>query len=35
MIDNLSRRRMIQSVFGGVGAVGLSSLLSTPKLSAA
>ena len=35
MIENLSRRRMIQSVFGGVGAVGLSSLLSTPALSAA
>ncbi len=35
MIENLSRRRMIQSMFGGVGAVGLSSLLGTPALSAA
>jgi hypothetical protein len=30
MIENLSRRSMIQSVFGGVGAVGLSSLLGSP-----
>src|SRR5947209_8142294 len=34
MIENLSRRSMIQTVFGGVGAVGLSSLLGSP-LSAA
>ncbi|MDQ6708145.1 MAG: DUF1501 domain-containing protein, partial [Acidobacteriota bacterium] len=35
MIRNLSRREMIQSVFGGVGAVGLGAILSGGRADAA
>ncbi|MEO8372058.1 MAG: DUF1501 domain-containing protein, partial [Candidatus Solibacter sp.] len=34
MIERLSRRRMMQSMFGTVGSVGLTSLLGTPAEAA-
>ena len=30
MMHKLSRRKMIESVFGGVGAVGLTAMLGAP-----
>src|SRR5437016_5738664 len=35
MIHELSRRRMIESVFGTLGSVGLSAMLGSPRAHAA